>query len=259
MKRFIQTQQLGGMPFKNNDFIDVIQNGGFNLLKGMFSNWRRDTIEGCVVSGCEVTDAGGGTLNVAEGVVFLDEDFYFVPATSVTLSGAEAAYIIPSTDTIESRVFKDGISKDVFLTKNATVTVAFGPPPISSGQFVTFRDAGQINDWKSLTSLFGALSPNWIELSPLIVRKNINGYIEFQGKLNSSSATSSDILFGTLPRDYKPRSLSASSIRSTNIGATDLYAFNVNTAGLSSSSEIFGTIGVSEFFVELSYLSAEKQ
>jgi hypothetical protein len=128
MRRFIEAQQLGGLPVYNSDIISVVQKNYFDILKGNYKQLLFGSSQGVVINGCEVTDGGGGLLNVSEGLVFIDDDFYLVnSATGLS----NPSYIVPSSDINEQRTLKSGVSTNVLVTKTASFSSS-----IPSGQYI---------------------------------------------------------------------------------------------------------------------------
>lgn len=186
MKNYIDPFELGSVPVFNDDIINL-QNQGLELAKASYFSNYGNSREGAVVSGCAVTDPGGGDLTTATGTVFLDGDFYLLDAVTT----ASPYYIIPGTDVIETRQFKDGGTKNVIEQRKATTSASI---PVS-GQYITInRVIDDHTRWIGFTEAGGSYTAGWSDNTdfPLQFRKS-NGFIEWRGKMDWNVPALADI------------------------------------------------------------------
>jgi hypothetical protein len=109
---------VGGLPIYNDDLIQLETNsllfGVPTLLKG-FS---------VVLSGCLVDElnTSSKTLNLTEGYVLIDDIVYYIPAL---INQSYPFSIVAGTQTIDTRIFKNGESKDVSISYNYAIKTSF--------------------------------------------------------------------------------------------------------------------------------------
>jgi hypothetical protein len=101
-----------GQPLRPEDW-SFIQNATKEALTALVIGLMGHT-GSCVIHGLVVVD-GDGTRNVTEGVIFINDELFYVPAKSVTDAGELwLLYLTPDITTDESRTFKDAIARDVW-------------------------------------------------------------------------------------------------------------------------------------------------
>ncbi len=180
MKRFIDPFATGGAPIYNDDLL-LLQNGYLDLLKGYFTNLRSNNREGAVLTGVVVSTSAA--FDTTAGIVFLDGEFYTLPAQS---NIANPSYIVPDVDIVSQDTFRDGAVKNIIVEKRATVQATIP----GSGQYFTINRATD-NHYKfhNFTDYY-AFDDGWSEdpSNKVAFKKNLDGTIWWVGELSHVSA-----------------------------------------------------------------------
>ncbi len=201
MKRFIDPFATGGAPIYNDDLFEILQREQYDILKGQFSMYRKNTPEGLIVSGVVVS--ASAAFDTTAGIVFIDGDFYRIDAQT---NIANPSYIVPDADIVSQDTFRDGAVKNIIVEKKATVQATIP----GSGQYISIlRTSGNDGDGWSLLTPIQALQNGWIESDalPIEFKKNLDGTVSFRGRLkfNSGVVTSSAVIFpNTVLADITP-------------------------------------------------------
>lgn len=125
MKRFtdFEGQNLTeGAGFTSAAFFDT-QEEQYRVMEALATALieRIGSRTSAVISGCEIT--GAGPYNIAEGIVYLNTasgiEIRRIPAQVGVSAGAK--FIIPDTDLDETVLYGNGIAKNFFVTKRATL------------------------------------------------------------------------------------------------------------------------------------------
>jgi hypothetical protein len=124
-KKLITSLPAGGVGFNNEDFLLVqneIREEVGAILEGL------DTA--MVVKGCN-TSVSGGNVTIQSGVVFVDKQIMYFGG----YTGTYPVYVKAGVEQREQRLFKDGFSKDKYVTVQAMAQTTV---PLSGG-YITFN------------------------------------------------------------------------------------------------------------------------
>lgn len=114
MKKLRELQ--GGYP-RQQDYLLSLQNELLTVADSLFAKLGVDM----VLKGCEVTDNGNGTVNIAAGIVFVGgEVIRFDGASNVVANGTKT-FIKDAAVNTDPRVFADGQTKQVYTEVKAIV------------------------------------------------------------------------------------------------------------------------------------------
>lgn len=109
--------QNGGMPLELDDLI-FIQDAFKDALKGVLHGFVKAKFGNVILSGCEVSDLGGGNYSLSAGYVMLGYEICYVPA--VTTSFVITALIVDvNYDPAGNDTFFDGVTRDTYEKKTA--------------------------------------------------------------------------------------------------------------------------------------------
>ncbi len=102
----------GGQPLRSDDW-SFIQDATADALSALVVGLKRSTGT-CIITGLGVT-FGDGTVDVGEGVVFINDELFYVPATRFDYHDETwSVYLTPNITTGESRTFRDTLTHDVY-------------------------------------------------------------------------------------------------------------------------------------------------
>ncbi|RZK66339.1 MAG: hypothetical protein EOO92_25355, partial [Pedobacter sp.] len=106
----------GGYP-RQQDYLLTLQNELMTVANSLFGKLNHDM----VLKGCDITDNLNGTVNIAEGIVFIgNEALRFDGANNVPSDGS-MAMIKGSAATSSPKLFADGQTRDVYTETKALI------------------------------------------------------------------------------------------------------------------------------------------
>lgn len=106
----------GGYP-RQQDYLLNLQNELMSLADSMFAKLGVDM----VLSGCEVTDNGNGTVNIAAGIVYVSGEVVRFDGAANVASDGSKALVKDVAVTTDPKLFGDGTTKDVYTEVKAVV------------------------------------------------------------------------------------------------------------------------------------------
>ncbi|MBD3748927.1 MAG: hypothetical protein IE931_05480 [Sphingobacteriales bacterium] len=107
MKKLRELQ--GGYP-RQQDYLLALQNELYTAVESQFGALSVDM----VLKGCEVTDNGNGTVNIAEGLVYCSGEICrFSGASNIAIDGTKT-FVKDVATTSSPKTFGDGSVKDVY-------------------------------------------------------------------------------------------------------------------------------------------------
>lgn len=197
MKRHVQ--QTGVRKYYGDDLIEL-QSEPLKALEAFFAEYGA-----CILQGCEITESGGGTYDVAAGLVALEADdpqgvrrvmaMPFAGAQGVSLP----LYLTAQSQTI-SRAYGNGEVKPIAY---AYAAQAVGVQPAEGTPYLTLTTGGGNRFVDAMQDA----------LHRFITDAERRGWNE---KLNSSDYTAVDVLAKLLTVDGKGSGLAADTIADQN-------------------------------------------
>jgi len=152
MKKFVSTVPAGGAPIFAQELVsDILTTEVWEAMEALLSkidftelgadvNALFATNNNFVLSGGEVTDAGGGDRNVASGIAYFGTAGGIIarfPAVSNFTPGILGSlYINLDSPTTEQKTYFDGTDKDYSQTYTATVSSTTGTDYVSGNAFL---------------------------------------------------------------------------------------------------------------------------
>jgi hypothetical protein len=109
---------IGGLPLFSDDLVQMETNAQLFGLYSMLRGWS------CILSGCEISeiDTDTKTLTILPGLILLNDVVYETPL----MEGQSYPFSFrKGTQTLDTRIFKDGNAKDVAITYEHAVRTAF--------------------------------------------------------------------------------------------------------------------------------------
>ncbi|MCU0441454.1 MAG: hypothetical protein MUE96_03575 [Bacteroidia bacterium] len=191
-----------------------------------------------ILTGCNITEAGGNTT-VSEGwVVINGEICYFAGETFTTGLQALKSFGVLQTNGTPQVVYKDTSVKDVYKIRNAVLTNV-----VSGGNFNYFN-ARRFNrtDWRivpanSTTEADRFTADCRSNLNPLQYRKGIDGTLMIRGSFTCAEVATSQLSINvfTLPEQFRPSmSYTVDAISLTTGARVNGSRVVVETSGLVS-------------------------
>lgn len=128
----------GGMPLEGDDF-KFFQDAYAEAFTGVFkeisdrvpTTAHPNTFGNFIISGCIITDIGGGNSSISDGFVFIDGEILYAPAVASisTASLPNVAYRLHSYyDPAGNEVFQDTVTRDTYEVRRAQhVTLGAAP------------------------------------------------------------------------------------------------------------------------------------
>ena len=102
----------GGQPLRSDDW-SFIQDATADALSALVVGLKGST-GACIITGLGVT-FGDGTVDVGEGVIFINGELFYVPSVRFDSHGETwIVYLTPNITTGESRTFRDTLTHDVY-------------------------------------------------------------------------------------------------------------------------------------------------
>jgi len=152
MKKFVSTVPAGGAPIFAQELVsDILTTEVWEAMEALLSkidftelgadvNGLFATNNNFVLSGGEVTDAGGGNRNVASGIAYFGTAGGIIarfPAVSNFTPGTLGSlYINLDSPTTEQKTYFDGADKDYSQTYTATISSTTGTDYVSGVAFL---------------------------------------------------------------------------------------------------------------------------
>lgn len=101
---------LTGGYKRHMDYLLTLQSEVLGVQNALFKNLGHDL----VLSGCEVTDNGNGTVNIASGVVYVAGEICRFSGASNIVSNGTKSIIKGAPVTTDPKEFQDGSTKNVY-------------------------------------------------------------------------------------------------------------------------------------------------
>lgn len=193
----------GGMPLELDDLV-FIQNAFKGALKGILHEVSKQNAGNLILSGCEVTDLGGGNYSLSEGYVMLGYEVCYVPAVPSVNHVIAAIVLDISYNSVGNDVFFDGISRDTYEIRQGKPyvpsTTLTNPHVTLSDEFrlTTLLPKAMKNKWALIdfvgekyvfqTSDFKNGATANTSFPPYAIKKN--GVVRFYGSVNIPSGIS---------------------------------------------------------------------
>lgn len=197
------------MPLELDDLI-YIQDAFKDGLKGVLHEVAKQNAGNLILSGCEVSDLGGGNFALSEGYVMLAYEVCRVPAVASVNHAIAAIVLDVSYDPAGNDVFFDSVARDTYEVRQGK---PYDPNTPLTNPFVTISDEFRLttlfpkamkNKW-ALVDFIGekytfqandfknGASAN-VSFPPYAIKKN--GVVRFYGSLNipSGISPSTDVL-----------------------------------------------------------------
>ena len=208
MKRFtdfVGQNLTGGAGFTNDDFFQVTTEE-YRVMEGLAQALVESLGQAvsAVISGGAIT--GAGPYDIAEAIVFLNTatgpEIRILPAQSGVTSGTK--YIIPDADLDETRLYDDGLSKNFFVTKRATIganetgAIAFDPAldnlPFIADLGADIISQAQMQDDSVGTAeiINGSINQNKMAVNSVGTPQLLNSSVE-ESKISADAVTQSKI------------------------------------------------------------------
>lgn len=131
----------GGMPLELDD-LNWIQDSYKEAFKGILYEFSRSKFGNIILSGCVVSDLGGGNYSLSEGYAMLGYEVVYVP--SKTVSHVIAALVLDvSYDSNGSDVFFDGVTRDTYEIRRGGI---HDPATTLPGLYVSILDANRLTN-----------------------------------------------------------------------------------------------------------------
>lgn len=141
----------GGMPLELDDLI-FIQDSFKDALKGVLHEFTRAEFGNVILSGCEVTNLGGGNYSISSGYVMLGYEVCFVPATTENFV-ISALVLGVNYDPAGNDIFFDGVARDTYEIRTAK---PYDPNTSLPSLFLVIQDS------KRLTNIMpNIMKDNW--------------------------------------------------------------------------------------------------
>jgi hypothetical protein len=116
-----------GQPLRPEDW-EFIQNKTKEALGAIVTGLMGHTGT-CIITGL-VPTAGDGTMSVTAGILFIDNELFYVPAAFLSgYTETQSLYLVPDITTTELRTFKDLSDHDVYESRQYAVELASSCPP----------------------------------------------------------------------------------------------------------------------------------
>ncbi len=126
MDKLLAVTEGIGQPLRPEDW-EFIQNATKQGIKALV-NGLMGQPGNCIVAGLVVT-FGDGTISVSEGVVFINDELFYVPARTLALqTELWSLFLTPDITTGESRTFKDTVARHVYEYRHYSVGYATSIP-----------------------------------------------------------------------------------------------------------------------------------
>jgi len=249
MKKLISPESNGGVPIYMSDIINL-QDEAWKGILGPLSIFDSD-VQGVAVSGCVAT--GSSTLVITAGHVYLNGELMYFPGTG---SIAAPAFIVPDTVANQARVFNDGTTHNVTVTKNAKAMSGSAP---GGTQYIKIDTDAIVNTY--LRAFTAKITPT--------LKKVINiGAWNMQG--GSSKTVAHGLAFAKivqvgvyiindaattkLPLIGNDQGLSGSDVNGTHeTDATNITMWSTSTGSFGGTS-LYSSTGASRGFIIIDYL-----
>lgn len=117
MKKFITPVSVGGLPIRNEDLTDLLQNQLFGINESYYESIQALTPQevgigtGIIIKSLDIVPGGNDnnyTINNVDSLVFIGGEFLRASATQSQISFTQSVYIVPDTTITETRAFADG-------------------------------------------------------------------------------------------------------------------------------------------------------
>ncbi len=99
----------GGYP-RQMDYILTLQNEYTTVVNSMFSKLGQDL----VLSGCDVTDNGNGTVNISAGILFVSSEVVRFDGAANIASNQTKTFVKDAPVATDPKTFGDGVEKQVY-------------------------------------------------------------------------------------------------------------------------------------------------
>lgn len=131
----------GGMPLELDD-LNWIQDSYKEAFKGILHEFSRSKFGNIILSGCIVSDLGGGNYSLSEGYAMLGYEVVYVPAQNVT-HVISALILDVSYDVNGSDVFFDGVTRDTYEVRRGKV---YDPATTLPSLFLSISDDNRLTN-----------------------------------------------------------------------------------------------------------------
>jgi hypothetical protein len=245
----------GGMPLEGDDF-KFFQDAYAEAFLGVFSEIANrvpitghpNTFKNFIISGCEITDIGGGNSSISDGFVFIDgEILYAVAVGSVSnASLVNVAYRLHSYYApAGNEVFQDSSTQDTYEVRRAqTVTLGGSPtvpvvfvaqPNYRFKNLLTHADVDSIYD----VNAEGTLANSWADIGDGILVTKQFGRVMFRGSVFGGTLGGATVL--TLSTGFRP---SVQMRFLCSYGGDGIALCSLSTSGVLSVEQVIAPSGV---------------
>lgn len=108
----------GGYP-RQQDYLLTLQDELISISDSLFASLGVDM----VLRGCEITDNGNGTVNIAAGIVYVTGEVMRFDGANNVVSDGTKTFVLNAPATSGPKVFGDGVVKDVYSEVKAIVGI----------------------------------------------------------------------------------------------------------------------------------------
>lgn len=197
-----------------------------------------------VVTGC-VNSGSGSSYVYNQGLILYNNELYFVPSASFTLSGSQTVVATITTSYISGAeydpvTFTDGSTHNIHRNK----TIVLSNAASGSGTFDFLTSAVYVSPEKEQT-YSGTVATNWATTCKYI--KNRDGLVKLSGTISTTGGVPTvGTTVITLPVGYRPRAAMKFPGLKLKGATLDGCTITISTGGAVQIAEIVTTFGTSD-------------